>query len=313
MKELLHETRCYRRIAAEARAGRSAHAALVLFPDAAHLRELLKECAKAFFCAEDGSRTAALIEKESFQDCLFYPAAGAKLTVDDAAKILEESLLRPVEGTKKLFVLDAFHTASALVQNKLLKVLEEPPEGVSFLLGAVQEHAVLPTVLSRTEKFAEPPFSEESILKALKRMYPKEAGLERAAAASGGILSQAERLLSGGGESFRLAEEFVKNDAPEAFCRKADKLDKDAFFAALELLLRDMLLLKTGQGRYASRTDGAAKALAERYHAGTLIRALEEVREAEKRVNFNAGVGQALYVLALGMKEEETRWQKLSS
>ena len=313
MKELLRETLGYRRILADARAGRQPHTALILFSDAAHLRSLLKECAKAFFLAEEGSRTALLIEKESFPDCLFFPQAGAKLTVDDAARILEESLLRSVEGEKKLFVLDAFHTAGALVQNKLLKVLEEPPEGVSFLLGAAQEHAVLPTVLSRTEKFREPPFAEESVLKALYRMYPAEKGAERAAAASGGILSQAERLLAGGGESFRLAEEFLLGDAPEAFCRRADKLDKDAFFAALELLLRDMLFLKTGQERFSSRTDGSARTLAERYPAGVILSALEGVREAQKRVNFNAGLGQTLYALALSIKEEEKRWQKLSS
>lgn len=313
MKELLRETLVYKRLASDARAGRQAHAVLTVFPDAAHLRELLKECAKAFFGAEEGSRTALLIDKESYSDCLFFPQAGAKLTVDDAARILEESLLRPVEGEKKLFVLDAFHTAGALVQNKLLKVLEEPPEGVSFLLGASQEHAVLPTVLSRTEKFREPPFAEESIFKALLRMYPAGKDPERAAAASGGILSQAERLLAGGGESFRLAEEFLQNDAPEAFCRRADKADKDGFFAALELLLRDVLLIRTGQARFASRTDERAHALAERYPTGVILSALEGVREAEKRVNFNAGLGQSLYVLALEMKEEQIKWQKLSS
>ena len=192
-------------------------------------------------------------------------------------------------------------------------VVEEPPRGVSFLLGATAEHAVLPTVLSRAEKFVEPPFAEESILKALFRMYPGQAGAERAAAASGGVLSQAERLLSGGGESFRLAEEFVKNDCPEAFCRRADKMDKDTFFAALELLLRDMLLIRTGQARYASRADERAEALARAYPAGAILTALERVREAEKRVNFNAGLGQSLYVLALEMKEEQIKWQKLSS
>lgn len=313
MKQLLRETHAYGRIAADARAGRQAQAMLVLFPDGAHLRALLKECAKAFFAAEDGSRTASLIDKESYADCLFFPAEGAKLTVDDGARILEESLLRPVEGEKKLFVLDALQTASALVQNKLLKVLEEPPRGVSFLLGATAEHAVLPTVLSRAEKFVEPPFAEESILKALFRMYPGQAGAERAAAVSGGVLSQAERLLSGGGESFRLAEEFVKNDCPEAFCRRADKMDKDTFFAALELLLRDMLLIRTGQARYASRADERAETLARAYPAGAILTALERVREAEKRVNFNAGLGQSLYVLALEMKEEQIKWQKLSS
>ena len=45
----------------------------------------------------------------------------------------------------------------------------------------------------------------------------------------------------------------------------------------------------------------------------TAFAQLERVREAEKRVNFNGGLGQSLYVLALEMKEEQIKWQKLSS
>ena len=153
---------------------------LIVFPDAKYLRTLLKECAKAFF-GESDKRRCALIDGETYSDCLILPAKGAKFTVNDAARIVDESLLHPVEEEKKLFVLDAFDTASALVQNKLLKILEEPPAGVYFLLGASGEGAVLPTVLSRMRKLTVPPFSEEAVITALTRNHAGDGELSRAA------------------------------------------------------------------------------------------------------------------------------------
>ena len=185
MRELFSSTTAYRTIAPGAQRNAQAHFTLVLFPDGRYLRDLLTLCAEAFFGAAEGSRVQKLIAAESYADCLFYPAKGAKLTADGAADLIGESALRPVEGSKKLFVLDAFQTVTPLVQNKLLKILEEPPESVYFLAGATAEHAVLPTVLSRADKIAVPPFPEEAIAAALTRKYGDVPGIAEAAAACG--------------------------------------------------------------------------------------------------------------------------------
>ncbi len=312
MRELLRGCSAYRRIAADVANGCAAQTMLVLFPDGKFLRPLLRECAKAFFGAAEGGRTAELIEKERYADCLFFPAEGAKLTAEEGTRILDESLLRPVEGDKKLFVLDAFSSVTPLVQNKLLKVLEEPPQGTWFLLGAETEFSVLPTVLSRAKKFVVPPFSEEEIARALLRAHPG-AETKAAAAASGGIYSLAESLLSGGGEAFRLAEAFLSGKEPEAFCRRnADYEDKRGFFAALTLLLRELLFLRTGQERYAALGGESLRVLAAEYPAGAVIAALERTREAEKQIRFNANFGQCLYSLAIGIGEDCIKWQRLS-
>ena len=64
-------------------------------------------------------------------------------------EIKEESALNPVEGDKKLFVIGDFAELGVAQQNKLLKLLEEPPEKVYFLLGATTSYPILQTVLSR--------------------------------------------------------------------------------------------------------------------------------------------------------------------
>ena len=311
MRELLRSTKAYRAIASDAQSGRRSHAYLVLFPDETYLRALLRECAKAFFGAKDSSREAELIGEEMYSDCLYLPAAGAKLTVDDGARIVDESLLRPVEGDKKLFVLDNFHNASALVQNKLLKVLEEPPEGVHFLIGATAAFSVLPTVLSRVKKLEEPPFSEEAVLKALSEKYPGK-DVRACAAASGGVFSAAELLLNGGGEEFRLAREFLSGRDTERLCRALDdKRDKRAFFSAVRLALRDMLFYREGRGDLAA-LGGEVRALAEEYPVGAILSALDWVTEAEKQLKFNANFQQCAEVLALHIRKEKEKWQKLS-
>lgn len=312
MRALLRSTGAFQSIAVEAKEGRAAQTALVVFGDEIYLRALLLECAKAFFSAEDGSRTARLIGEESYADCLVFPRAGEKLTADAAAAIIDESLLRPVEGPKKLIVLDGFHAAAPLVQNKLLKVLEEPPEGVFFLLGATAEHAVLPTVLSRARKYSEPPFSEKAILEALGRGHAREEGLREAAAACGGVYSVAERLLSGGGEDYRLAEELLLSENAEAVCRKiGERKDKKTFFAALGLVLRDAMLLSAGRAEDCARRSGETAKISRKYHTGTLIRAISLLAMCERELQFNANAGQAALSLVLRVREEETKWQSL--
>lgn len=313
MKQLLRSTTAYRTIARDAADGACAHFTLVLFPDAALLRALLKECAKAFFAAGDGSRREKLIEAEAYADCLFVPRAGAKFSAEAAAAIADESQLQPVEGNKKLFVLDAFHAVTPLVQNKLLKLLEEPPPGVSFLAGATAEHAVLPTVLSRANKIAEPPFSEEAVRAALERNHPGCAAAAAAAAACGGVYSAAETLLEGGGEDFRLAERFLAGDDVERLCREVGEQKRPSFFAAVRLLLRDILLERTGQGRYTALDARTVRSLAQRYPAGAALAALGLVDRAEREIQFNANFAQAALTLAIGIAKERETWQKLSS
>ena len=94
MKELFRATTAYRTIAGYASSGELPHATLVVFPDGKYLRALLTECAKAYFPADE--RVSRLIGEERYSDCIFLPAAGGRLTADDCARIVDESLLRPM-------------------------------------------------------------------------------------------------------------------------------------------------------------------------------------------------------------------------
>ena len=184
MFELLKNTQAYRLLKKESEENVNSHAYLLLFEDGRNMRAALKEFAKLLFScaeidpydekAEDKQRKARLIDEESFSDCLIYPAEGKKLAVEDAEKIKEESLLSPIEGERKVFILGNFSDANVQTQNKLLKLLEEPPKGVVFLLGATTIFPVLTTVQSRTKKLEILPFDIPVITEALQRIYGKK-------------------------------------------------------------------------------------------------------------------------------------------
>lgn len=307
MKTLLRSTIVYSSIKQLGMAPSS----LVVFSDGVYLRALLKECAKAFFGAEDNTRLARLIDEENFLDCKILPPVGGKLTAETVSALPAESMLRPAEGKNKVYIIEGFESVTPLVQNKLLKLLEEPPEGVYFLLGATSVHGVLPTVLSRVNRYVVPRFSAADIRAALGRNYPDAAGIEEAALSCGGVYSAAETLLTEG-DDIALAEEFLLGGKTVALCREIGDKKKAAFFGALRLVLRDMLFYKTGQDAYCTLKRESHKKLAALYPVGAIVFALDGVERAEREIQFNANAGQAAFNLALALREERLKWKELS-
>ena len=197
MERLISQTAAYRIFAGDKAAGKLSHAYMLYFNDAAYLRSALKQFALVFFGCGKDDRGGRLIEAEGLTDLKIYPKPDKKLTVEAAGEIVDDAFLRPVEGDKKLYIISGFEEASALFQNKLLKILEEPPQGVYFLLGATSLSPVLDTVKSRVKTLEIAPFSKEEILSALNRAG---SNLEnsRAAAECGGILGIAQNMLKQG-------------------------------------------------------------------------------------------------------------------
>lgn len=76
---------------------------------------------------------------------------GASCGVDDVRALRDDTVYAPNEAERKLYLLENFERFNPASQNALLKVLEEPPERVTFLLGASTASGILATVLSRVK------------------------------------------------------------------------------------------------------------------------------------------------------------------
>lgn len=88
---------------------------------------------------------------------------GDKLLVDDSNAIVAEANVKPVNLPFKIFIINNIDVSMEAAQNKLLKVIEEPPKNVRFLISAKNEQRVLATIKSRCDKVKIPPLCQEEV------------------------------------------------------------------------------------------------------------------------------------------------------
>ena len=79
--------------------------------------------------------------------------AASNTGVDNIREIIERSQFAPVQCRYKVYVIDECHMLSVAAFNALLKTLEEPPERVIFVLATTDPQRVLPTIISRCQRF----------------------------------------------------------------------------------------------------------------------------------------------------------------
>ncbi len=73
--------------------------------------------------------------------------------VDQVRELIDKVRYAPIKGRYKVYIIDEVHMMSQGALNALLKTLEEPPEEVIFILATTEPYKVLPTILSRCQRF----------------------------------------------------------------------------------------------------------------------------------------------------------------
>lgn len=122
--------------------------------------------------------------------------------VDNIRSLRETMNNAPVLGKYKIFIIDEVHMLSLGAFNALLKVMEEPPSHVVFLLATTEIHKVPKTIISRCQKFDLRKFTSEEIVSKLEMIAEKEKikaekdALVLIAVNSGGSLRDAESLFT---------------------------------------------------------------------------------------------------------------------
>jgi len=114
-----------------------------------------KPCEKCVACQKSNLLT--------HPDLVIFPKSNKNILVDDIKSLIEQCYLSPIESNKKVFILNNFSSANVQSQNKLLKILEEPPKNVYIILCVTNINSVLPTIISRCKKFRLKPLSISEI------------------------------------------------------------------------------------------------------------------------------------------------------
>ena len=94
--------------------------------------------------------------------------------VDDVREIIERANLAPMQGKVKIYIIDEVHQLSSAASSALLKTLEEPPENVIFVLATTDPQKLLPTIISRCQRYDFTKIKNTDISKHLQKIGEKE-------------------------------------------------------------------------------------------------------------------------------------------
>ncbi len=164
-------------------------------------------CGECKFC--HASRTFA------HPDILLYKPAKTVFTVGTVRDIISEAYMMPIEARRKVFVLERADAMNEEAANALLKILEEPPGGVIFILITESAAALPVTVRSRCVTFTLTEPDEAEAAEYLAKKLP-ETGADIIAEAlkkSGGNIGRALSVLSGDAAETESDAEFCLSAA----------------------------------------------------------------------------------------------------
>src|SRR6266536_456673 len=142
--------------------------------------------------------------------------AASNRGIDSIRDLREKVMMPPATGKYKVYILDEAHMLTTEAFNALLKTLEEPPPHAVFVMATTDVHKMLPTVLSRCQRFDFKRFSTRQIVDRLRFVAKQEqvtleAGAAEliARAAAGGMrdaLSLLDQAIAYSGNEISLAQ-----------------------------------------------------------------------------------------------------------
>ncbi|MDR3709565.1 MAG: DNA polymerase III subunit gamma/tau [Capsulimonadaceae bacterium] len=248
--------------------------------------------------------------------------AASNRSVNDMARIRENVQFGPMENRYKTFIVDEAHQLSADAKDAFLKTLEEPPQGVIFILATTESHAIPITIASRCQQFD---FKRGS-LTTISSQVEKVVGYEGvtmaqdavgliARAAEGSYrdaLSLLEQVLAFKRENVTardvtdvigsldgqviddVVDAVAQSDAARAFVVAerifTDGKDTRQFIKTLASRFRDLLYIRVG-ARVAGESDvlgdvALLESQARRFEPGKLLRMMEILADAERETKF---------------------------
>ena len=236
--------------------------------------------------------------------------AASNRGIDEIRSLRERVNYAPGKARYKVYIIDEFHMLTKEASNALLKTLEEPPSYVIFILATTEAHKVLPTIMSRCQRFDFHRVRQNDIAAKLQKICDSEGikiereALNLLAKNSTGSLRDAENLLeklfthygadsilaqvrdmlgiTGNERIKELAEHIINGNITDGI-KTINAINNDGFDLKqlnreLIAYLRGLLLLKTGYSSDLDYTPEEMAVLAELAKKSNLEQILKSIK-----------------------------------
>lgn len=239
---------------------------------------------------------------------LIQPGESGSIKIEQIRDAVERAAYRPFEGRRRVVIIDEADAIVPQAQDALLKTLEEPPRGTTFVLVSAAPDMLLPTIRSRCQRLRFGPLSAADVADALVRSHGFSVADAHAAAASGD--GSIGRALEANSEAFgqardaalRLLQTVAASPPPARRIAGAGglpgagrgKADRDALaqsLRALGTILRDLGVLGSrADDRALANADlrGKLEPLLRGFDRDRILRAYAAVDRALKALDRNA-------------------------
>ena len=308
MPELLYNRKANTTLANLAAGGRYPHTLLIEGPEGSGKKTAAWQAAKTLLCTGDPKPCGECAhcvkaDKRIHPDvrCYTVPEGKKEFPVETVREIRQDAYIAPNEGARKIYLIDRAHTMNAAAQNALLKIIEEPPGFVNFLLLCENRSRMLPTILSRAISIELEVPSVEECAAALETLSPGRTEQERRAAAAGaggnigralGLLGSAKPSKSAA-DAKKLREELIYGDR-YACLRVLAGYDRDR-----DGLGQTLSLLREGFAQAA-----VGREVDERLRNRVTVMQLIGAADAVERALLRAGRNVSIPLLSACMVEE---------
>ena len=297
------------------------HALLFCGAEGLGKKKLALEFAKTFLClngkGDDGCEACRLLNfadgNVSHPDFILVERLPEKrdLSIEQMRELAKQAAFAPVLSKNKICIVEDADRLTEAAANSFLKLLEEPPAGWLIILLASSEDKLLTTILSRVVKLRFNPLTVADVKKLLLERGVAEDASEVLARISEGSVGTALNLNEQNALEYRqtalsfleaLPLEFPMNYVTDrAWVVKYERAEAMLFVKLLQLLLRDMLFIKTGVtvNLYNCDVQENLTALSGGWQPQGLKKALAATNDAYKALASSVGVKLVMENLAM--------------
>ncbi|MBX7044300.1 MAG: DNA polymerase III subunit gamma/tau [Ignavibacteria bacterium] len=279
---------------------------------------------------------------------VFELDAASNRGIDDVRAIQDAAKFYPIKGKKKFFIVDEVHMLTGAAFNAMLKILEEPPEYLVFILATTNPEKVPQTILSRCQRFVLKRIKIEEIIESIKAIAKEEKikvddeSLFLIAKLGDGALRDAQGIFDmavsfcGSNIKFDELNKFLNLPDKETFFKISDYIqegnskeiilyfnslidqgfDLQTFYNGLLEHLRNLLIIiSTKNIELLNESDVIRNRYtqsAEKYTEGQVLRLLKILFESEGRFKFSGNQKLLLESMLIELCRVNTEVKDLS-